>query len=215
MMTMVLLVGLLAAVLLTARLVTIGLTVTAGGATLSKQFTRTAETEAASSVALAAGQSGTLSTRTSATAGVATLASGHGITADDTVDIYWTGGVAYGADVDSVDETTVTFSGAAGDMLPAQTTAIIVAKREPIDIAFDGDNVQVATALLAARGHLLFVEGDGTVVAAVELTADEPWLYVADYSPSNPLSGELIARCYASNAGAAAQTLSLLVAYDT
>lgn len=63
---------------------------------------------------------GTLSTRTSDTAGVLTVAEGHGIVAGDVIDVYWDGGHATSGTVTDADDTTITFESATGDVLPIE-----------------------------------------------------------------------------------------------
>jgi hypothetical protein len=78
---------------------------------------------------------GQLTTRTSNTAGIITFAS-HTFLVGDKVDVYWTGGQAYGANVDAKDATTITISGLAGTVLPAlNTTGLVVTKQVSVSIA--------------------------------------------------------------------------------
>jgi hypothetical protein len=54
----------------------------------------------------------------------------------DKVDVYWTGGQAYGANVDAKDATTITISGLAGTVLPAlNTTGLIVTKQVSVSVS--------------------------------------------------------------------------------
>lgn len=90
--------------------------------------------------ALAAAQTGTLSTRTDDDAGVASLSTGHGITTGMVCDVYWSGGVRYGMDA-TVSTNDVTLDGGAGDVLPAQSTAVTVVQQTEINLNFDGDDM--------------------------------------------------------------------------
>ncbi len=67
---------------------------------------------------------GTLSTRTDADTGIATLASGHGITTNDTVDVFWNAGQIYAMTVTASASTTIGIDGGSGDDLPIATTVI-------------------------------------------------------------------------------------------
>jgi hypothetical protein len=70
---------------------------------------------------------GTLTTRTSSTAGIITTLYEHDITASDDVAVYWDGGRAV-ADVTGTTTFTLTFSSGTGDALPPAGTNLLVAK---------------------------------------------------------------------------------------
>ncbi len=190
-------------------------TVQIGGMSISLNAERTEEGVVLHSPPLTAGQVGTLSTRTSNTAGIATLASGHGITTGDVVDVYWSGGVAYGGTVSADDATTITFAGLSGDVLPTQDDAIVVGKVTTIDTDFDGDAVEMAALGLDKRGHVHFTKNDGTSIMAQELTAYEGWSWVKDQGISNPLAGNLVGKILASCGEASAGALQVAVLYDS
>ena len=88
-------------------------------------------------ISLPAADAGTLSTRTTDTSGVATI-TGTALQIGDTIDIYWDGGRRYDVDVDNVVGDDVTFSGGAGDILPAESTALTAAEQVSIETDFDG-----------------------------------------------------------------------------
>lgn len=73
---------------------------------------------------LAAAKTGTLSTRTSNTAGTLTMTTGHGFTNGQVIDIYWATGQCTRATIGTVATNSVPFTGAGGDVLPIATTAI-------------------------------------------------------------------------------------------
>src|ERR1700722_16887781 len=90
------------------------------------------------SVPIPVGIAGTLSTRTSGTAGVLTVPTGHGITTSNIIDIYWGVGSAnraYSCVVTATTTTTITFNTASGASLPIVTTAIVVSPQ--VTIAFN------------------------------------------------------------------------------
>jgi hypothetical protein len=70
---------------------------------------------------------GTLTTRSTDSAGVATTIYAHGMTASDDVIIFWKGGQQTAA-ISGVTTYTVTFSSGSGDPLPAAGTNVTVAK---------------------------------------------------------------------------------------
>jgi len=176
---------------------------------------RTADGQISHEVALPAGKSGTLSTRTDDDTGVATLAANHGITVDDYVDVYWDGGVRYGMDVTGVEGTAVSIDLGDGDNLPTQDTVIIVTPRVEIDVDFDGDNVEMIAAVCPRRAHLEFLTDADVSIKVQELTAAEPWSWVADQGVTNPLTGDPVGKIQASCGEATAATLKIGVLYDS
>lgn len=70
---------------------------------------------------------GSLSTRTGDTQGVITFAGGNrGLTTSETLDVYWAAGSRLGMSITNVAGALVTVSGGAGDVLPAQNTALSI-----------------------------------------------------------------------------------------
>jgi hypothetical protein len=89
------------------------------GLTFSGQSTRTGDAATALTPALPAGFAGALTTRSDGTGGVVTLEdSGHGLTDQDTVDVYWSDGSARGGSISGVNGAEVTIAGLTGDDLP-------------------------------------------------------------------------------------------------
>lgn len=68
---------------------------------------------------------GYLSTRTDGAAGIVTTTYPHGMTASDSVYIYWEGGYRLSTDISAVTATTFTFSLGSGDTLPAAGTRVL------------------------------------------------------------------------------------------
>ena len=173
--------------------------------------------------ALAAAKSGTLSTRTSDTAGTLTLAAGHGITDGDTIDVFWTdaNGVlkcAYGATVGTVAGNEVPFTGASGDALPDQGTAITAQKPTELDCDFDGDKAVLLVAMMkTSGGHVTFVDSGDAVLKGQTLQANEPFLWWKNGPFAAPVTGNPVDAVLISNAGTAAATFQLtgLVDSDT
>lgn len=204
---------------------TIGKTVTIAGIQIQATATRSEAGLIGQDVNLPAGLAGTLTTRTSNTEGVLTVASGHGVSGGDKIDIYWEGGLRYGATVDSVTSTTITFGTAgagAGDNLPAADTALVVAEQVTIDEAFDGDDLQMIVAAATftaggsnARAHVAFLDAGGDVLFAVELADGEGWDWTADTGVANPLTGDPVASIKVSAGTAAATRVQLVGLYTS
>ena len=190
---------------------TINNTIYIGGIELVGKIERSATLQFGSDgIALPAGLAGTLTTRTSATAGVATLGEGHGVEPDDVVAIFWEGGRRYGVVVDSVDGQAVTFGNATpgtGDDLPSQGTALVVTPPVAIDVDFAGDLLRMIAARADQRALLDFQAAGGATIAAVDLAAGEPWSWASGTGTDNPFAGEVVAALKAAGGTAAAATL--------
>lgn len=203
----------------------ISATLNIGGQSLNSLVARSAPGGLAQDVNLPAGLAGTLTTRTDDTHGVLTVSAGHGVEGGDKIDIYWAGGLRYGVTVDSVTSTTITFGTAgagAGDNLPAQDTAIVVAVQVTIDEAFDGDDLEMiaAGATLVAggsagRAHLTFLDAGGATLHAVELAGGEAWSWAAGTGAANPLTGNPVASIKATAGTAAATRLQIAGIYQS
>jgi hypothetical protein len=136
-------------------------------ATETVTFDGTVKTEPS----LAAAKTGSLSTRSSATAGTLTMDPGHGITNGQRIDIYWSGGSVYGATVGTVATNSVPFTGAAGT-LPAQGSAVTVMVADEETFAVTAANLQTLIASVEPSGvnaTAVFCQSNGTVVKAATM----------------------------------------------
>lgn len=180
--------------------VTRNTSVSIGGLSFPSVTTRTGTGVIASEVTvsgatLTAAKSGTLSTRTDDDTGTVTAsAGGHGITDGDIVDIYWTGGVAYGATVGTVSGTSIPFDTSLGDVLPAQATAVTICKQTVLDLDFDGDSLEMLQVYSNVRGHVQFTEDDNTSLAARELTANEALEFIDDTEDATFITGDPVGK---------------------
>jgi hypothetical protein len=89
-------------------------TASAQGKTFSYALSQTTDGALVKDPTLAAAKGGTLTTRTSDTAGTLTMSSGHGITDGQVIDIYWSTGQVTSATVGTVATNSVPFTGATG-----------------------------------------------------------------------------------------------------
>ena len=192
----------------------LNITGSVGGISINSSISRTADGQISHQVALPAAKSGTLSTRTSDTAGTLTLASGHGIVDADVVDLYWDGGRRYGVVVGTVAGDDVPISGGAGDVLPAQDTAITVRVQQQIDTDFVGNLLEAIAALCNQRGHVAFYN-ETTLELAVDLAAEELWWWLSGGTAANPLAGKTITHVVVTQASTSATTFRLGVLYDS
>jgi hypothetical protein len=166
------------------------------------------------SVGVTTSADGTLTTRTSDTAGTLTMDdSGHGIETGDRLDIYWTGGVAYGATVGVVSGASVPFTLAEGDVLPSALTDVTAFVPVELDIGVLGTNV--VAIILHTTIHGMFVFDDaGGIELAKELGDGVTWSWREDNGEANPITGDTITKVYVSHDGDAAATMKVGILYD-
>jgi len=199
---------------------TINITGSVGGVTIQGQVSRTAEGQISQDPVLPAANAGTLSTRTSDTAGTLTLGAGHDISTGDTIDIFWTAsGVqkcAYGATVGTVAGTSVPFTGASGDVLPALDSAITADEVVEVDTDFDGDYVEIIMLHSTRAGHFDFQDSGSASLHEDVLLASEPWFWFSELGYTNPLTGNPVDKLLLSNADSVnSATVKLGVLYDS
>lgn len=189
--------------------------VSSGMRSIAGVVTKTADGIISKDTSLPAGKAGTLSTRTSNTAGEATLAADHGIATGNVVDVHWVGGVHYGVTVGTVSGTAVplTDSGS-GDNYPAEDFAIVVTKQVEITASFDGDDAELMAAICDQNAHLDFQDVSASLFA-MSLTAGVPWAWGADMGTANPLTGNACVKILASNGSVTAATLKVDILHDT
>ena len=187
------------------------------GLSIQSTTSRTASGQISHEVALPAADAGELTTRTDDTDGELTMGSGsHGISTGDVIDIYWDGGVAYGATVGTVSGTSVPFTGASGDALPAVSTDVNADVQVELDTDFDGDKMEMIVMAGSSRGHFDFQDSGSASLEAGELQANEPWQWVSDTGTSNPLAGNPVDTLKLSNGDASvAATVKLALIYNS
>jgi len=194
---------------------TVAITVAIGGTTIVETVEREADNPQVFDVVLPPGKSGTVTTKTDADTGVATLAAGHGIQTGNTVDVFWDGGCRYGM-VATVSGDAVTLEGGAGDDLPIANTVVVVTQQVTINTTIDGDLCQIVSACSTQRTHLNMRDAASATVEAITLEAAQPWLWWANSGVANPLTGNVISTTKASNGSSqTAATLQILVLQDS
>lgn len=170
---------------------------------------------------------GSLTTRSTDSNGVVTLATGHSITTGMVVDVYWAGGVRYGMDA-TVAGDAVTVDGGDGDVLPAALTAItgVYEQIEINPLNLDGDNAQFAaviyrnTADQTAKAHIDFQDTGSAQVAEHDLvheTANGGHNHVRNIAggDANPYTGNPITKGFASHNSLSAATLYIMAGIDS
>lgn len=194
--------------------------VSIGGISMSSTISRTESGQISHQPsALAAGKESTDWSKTDANTGDATLASGHGISSGDMVDVYWPDGVRYGMNA-SVASLVVTVDGGAGDDLPVDDTVMVVSPIVQIDSDFDGDLVSILGVMSTKRGHVNFrsveTSGVGGALLAQELLANEAYTWASNIGVTNPLTGDPVARIDVSNGDPDDEaTIKIVALYDS
>jgi len=129
----------------------------AGGLTIGSTSLPEATTPNPYEEPIPAAKAGTLTTRTDNDTGIVTVASGHGITTSDTVDLYDSTGQLIQKDVDvtATTSTTISIDAGVGSNLPAADAVVNVAKQVLI-------NVTILDAAIVIWGAVVEVPGDTT-----------------------------------------------------
>lgn len=184
---------------------TVTIIFSAGGLTIQGTVTRTGEGGIPPlEIALPRAMVGTLSTRTSDTAGTLTLEASHGIVDADEIDIGWVdaNGVfqaAYGATVGTVAGNDVPFTAASGTVLPAEDYAITAQVRSVHNCDFDNDDAELLTFMSTRVGHVVFEDSGDAVLKAQKLLASEPCLYWKDGFMTIPITGNAVDQIQLTN----------------
>jgi hypothetical protein len=165
-------------------------------------------------IPLAAGKVVTEWVKTDADTAACTLPGGHGYSTGK-FDVYWTGGVRY--DVDGTVSTNALGldSGTGDDFPESAEVGVIVCPPQQVDTSIDGDAVVLLHIDCTQRSHVLFMDADTDTIFASEVLADEciEW---HDTSPhANPMTGDPITVCWASNGSTTAAILTILVGVDS
>ncbi len=168
------------------------------------------------SESIAVAKVGTLTTRTSATAGTLTMTAGHGFTTGQRLDIYWDGGSCYGATIGIVATDSVPFTLAEGTALPIATTAITAMVPTSVPVAVIGDNAVSIGVSCPVGGTAVFSTSGNVTIAGVVLTSSiTSYVWTSSYGGTNPLAGGTVAKVWISHGStAAASILSGIVQFN-
>jgi hypothetical protein len=156
---------------------------------------------------LAAGLAGRLTTRTSDSVGVITLASGHGITGSDVIALQWATGRRRNITVSNPLTLTIDIEDGEGDVLPADESDLVVCKEATIESLWTGNKAQLIT-LSCDRDCQVRMCDDGDVeLLALELLANSPYFWCLSSGLTNPVAGDSVAKLVVSAGTAVAGTL--------
>lgn len=202
--------------------ITKSIAIAGAGSSISKALVRTTDGVDAREIALPPGLAGTLSTRTDNDTGVLTVATGHGVTTSNTVDVFWAGGRRYGVTVTATTATTISIDVGSGDNLPVVTTAIVVAPQVQINATIDGDaasiiglSLEYANPSSTAVGHADFQDVSNATVTQQNLVANSPKSWDIAGGDTNAFTGNVIQRVMAANGSATDGIATLKIIWGT
>lgn len=179
----------------------------------SQAVTRSGSGSIGYSESLPAGTAGVLTTRASGAAGTITLETGHGITTGDKIDVFSDGGVSYGATAGTIaaapDDTSIPFTLAEGDDLPAEDADVVVSKQVTGATTLDGDSAKLIAMIVESTTksrrdpvHVQLLDESGAEVAELDLLSNVPAVFDIEGGSVNPFSGDPIASVKIGNGGA-------------
>lgn len=159
-----------------------------------------------------AAQPGSLTTRTNNTAGTLTMTNAnHGITTGQRLDLYWTGGQAYGAVAGTVSGTSVPIASVAGgSALPAANTAINVGLCQQVLVACTGNNLSAKLEALptGSNGYYVFDSSAPADLLADYVVGGIMSSWFTGNGVTNPLAAVTVASVWMShNNTAGSQTM--------
>lgn len=168
------------------------------------------------SESIAAAKTGTLTTRTSGTAGTLTMDAGHGFMTGQRLDIYWSGGNCYGATIGTVATNSVPFTLAEGTALPIATTAITAMVPTSAAVALTGDNAVSIGVSCPVGGTAVFATSGNVTIAGIVLASPvTSYVWTSVYGGTNPLAGATVAKVWLSHGNSgAASVLSGIVQFN-
>lgn len=157
------------------------------------------------------GAAGTLTARTDANTGVATLDTGHGITTSDVVDVFWSGGKRSGMTA-TVDGDAVTVDGGSGTDLPATTTVLRVMKPVSVPFTVDGDEASSIVASSSVEGFIRLYDNTGTpvLVATFDVGKSRSVIWQADTGVTNPIAGHITTTARFTHGSSTATAMTML-----
>lgn len=175
-----------------------------GGKTGNSQIVAEGDGIISKSVTLDPAKTGNLTTRTDANTGALTMVTGHGITTAARLDVYWTGGCRYGMTVGTVATNSVPIDGGAGDVLPADESAITAMVPSEEVFAVDGDDVVGLEIYSTVYGTIILADGSDASLLVKQIggsanTDQKAYAWFEDRDPVNPIAGDTVAAVFFSH----------------
>lgn len=197
---------------------TINAQYTIGGIAFSGSSSQSAEGQIGQVVSLAAGVAGAISS-----AGVDGLATGHGISGSDVIDVHWTDPsdgshkCRRGLTVDTANANDIEFDetpAGEGDSLPAEDTACVVSVQTVVTCPFDGDLLLMIAAKSTQIAVADFRDAGGSELV-LTFAANGTWSWETGKGFSNPVASDDIVQVKVSNGSTTAATFYLGILYDS
>ena len=134
---------------------------------------------------------GTLTTRTSDTAGIITVTS-HPFVVIYVINISCAYGSSLTATVCATTKTTITFSGALGTVLPAQDVAVTC--NEQVELPFDlvGADLTALVVFTAQKGTIIPKDAGGEELVLTLATGGSVYAWWTNNGITNPITGDTI-----------------------
>lgn len=158
-----------------------------------------------------AAKAGTLTTRTDNNTGTFTMASGHGFSTNDLIDLYWSGGKRHGMTA-TVTGDSVVLDGGTGDNLPIATTAITASKPTVVAFAVDGDDLTLLLGSADVEGYIGLWDDTATPVHVdtMDIGNGTSDIWTASQGETNPVAGHILTLAKFSHGETSAKTMTLI-----
>jgi len=190
-------------------------TITVGGVNFNSVISKTNSGQMGAEEAYVAAKTGQLTTRTNATDGVITGATGHGVVTGKLINIQWTGSTPSAGSRRAVQATVagdaITITGGYGDNLPDNLTNVTLSVCTETAFPVVGANVTML-ALMCEGGdvEVSIVTAVPAEITHVHLTNGQAYQWSLDNGFTNPVTGSTIANVITGAiAGAAAGTVRI------
>lgn len=194
---------------------TITKSISLGGQTFNQSSTPSADAFIVHNESVAAGEEGSLTTRTDADTGVITVDdSGHSFAETDRVDVYWTAGCRRGMSVSSVTGAAITVDGGSGDDLPAEDSTVTIIEPVLLDLSVLGTRVEAILLSTDTRGQFVFIDDGSLEAYQKELGAGYSFDWIDGNGTTNPITGDQIEGVYISHDGSSAATMKVGILHD-
>jgi hypothetical protein len=142
---------------------------------------------------LPAAKAGTLSTRSSDTAGTLTLGTGHGVASDTKLDVYWSNGTRVNVTVGTVAGNAVPITSGSGDNLPAQGAAVtVMAPHEEEWVVTAANMTGLAVGCSGTPCVARFVDSEDADVATIVVNPGDQDFVWADGLGDNPITDDVV-----------------------
>jgi hypothetical protein len=158
---------------------------------------------------------GSLTVRTDNDTGTVTMATGHGFSTSEKIDLFWSGGSRRNMTA-TVTGDSVVLDGGSGDDLPLAATAVTAMKPTEVTLVVTGDNVAGVSVSSPKAGYVVFVDdAPADISDATYKLADGEGKGWVSGDGTNPLAGDAVTKVKFSHGdSAAARTMTAAIVRD-